>query len=261
MKGLHISVSQLKCYIRCPRQYKLKYVLGVAPAFVPIALAFGSSIHAALAGYYQALQVGSPLSVEEMLAIFCDAWAEAAASAVPLGSDDETDEDVVDRGVAMLRAFHARTARQVEVEAVERSFSVKLHDPDSGEVLEERLIGAFDLVVREAERLSIVEHKTAARRWTEDQLRYDLQPTAYRFAARLLGLGDVGLRLQVLTKTKSPALHVEDVERNAFDEDDFLRTVLGALRAIDAGAFYPLRGWVCHGCPYASACDGAGRAH
>jgi len=36
----------------------------------------------------------------------------------------------------MLRAFHARTREApVDVEAVERSFPVELHDPDSGEVL------------------------------------------------------------------------------------------------------------------------------
>jgi hypothetical protein len=27
-EGLYISVSQLKCYLRCPRQYELKYVKG-----------------------------------------------------------------------------------------------------------------------------------------------------------------------------------------------------------------------------------------
>jgi putative RecB family exonuclease len=254
--GLHVSVSQLKCFIRCSRQYQLKYVLGIAPAFVPVALAFGSAIHAVLAAYYHAMQAGSTLPLDELQAIFRGAWAEMASGPIPLGINDEPDGDVVDRGLAMLRAFYTRaTAQHVEVEAVERSFSVELHDPDSGEVLDERLVGAFDLVVRDAGRPIIIEHKTAARRWTDDQLRYDLQPTAYRMAARLIGLGDVGLRLQVLTKTKSPALHIEEIDRRASDEDDFLRTVLGVLRAIDAGAFYPLRGWACRGCQFAYECQ------
>ncbi len=259
MAGLHVSVSQVKCYLRCPRQYQLKYVLGVAPAFLPAALAFGTAVHAALASHYHALQAGSPRSLEELVTVFRDAWANASAGPVPLQAEDDADSDVVDRGVAMLRAFHAQApAAHVEVEDVERSFSVELHDPDSGEVIEERLVGAFDLVVREAGRAIVVEHKTAARKWTDDQLRYDFQVTAYRFAARLLGLGDVGLRLQILTKTKSPTVHVEDIERDDHAEDDFLRTVIGVLRAIDAGAFYPIRGWQCKGCQVAHACVGGG---
>lgn len=49
---------------------------------------------------------------------------------------------------------------------------------------------------------SVVGHKTSARRYTEDQLRFDLQPTAYQLAARALGLGGVGLRFQVITEKR-----------------------------------------------------------
>ena len=40
--------------LRCPRQYQLKYVLGVQPAFVPVAFAFGLSFHGAAAALYGA---------------------------------------------------------------------------------------------------------------------------------------------------------------------------------------------------------------
>lgn len=50
--GLYTSVSQMKCWLRCPRQFELKYVRGVEPAFVPVNLAFGSAIHEALAAHY-----------------------------------------------------------------------------------------------------------------------------------------------------------------------------------------------------------------
>lgn len=257
--GLHVSISQLKCYVRCPRQYQLKYVLGVPAAFVPVALAFGSAIHAALAGHYQALHAGQRLALPELISIFRDAWTKFASGPVPLQADDDADGDLVDRGVAMLRAFTASAAKTpVHVASVERTFSVELNDPDSGERLEERLVGAFDLVVKEGERFIIVEHKTAAKRWSADQLRYDFQPTAYKLAGRKLDFGDVGLRFQILTKTKLPAVHVEDIERDAYAEDDLLRTVIGVLRAIDAGGFWPNRGWQCKSCQYAHACAGAG---
>jgi hypothetical protein len=103
----------------------------------------------------------------------------------------------------------------------------------------------------------VVEHKTAGRRYGADQLRFDIQPTAYKLAARLGGMGEVDVRYQVVTKTKTPALQVEDVLRGEQDEDDLLRTALGVLRSIDAGVDFPIRGARCRTCPYAHGCKGA----
>jgi hypothetical protein len=72
--------------------------------------------------------------------------------------------------------------------------------------------------------------------------------------ASKVGLGDVRLRLQVVTKTKLPVVQVADLERGPRDEDDFLRTAVGVLRAVDAGVAYPVRGWACRGCQYSYAC-------
>ena len=157
----------------------------------------------------------------------------------------------------MLEVFHAHVAKTMNghvVEGVEVPFVVALHDPDTGEVLDEQLVGTMDLVLRHGDHRVVVEHKTAARKWSDDQLAFDLQPTGYKFAAQQVGMGDVGLRLQVVTKTKVPVVQVADVERGPRDEDDFLRTAVGVLRAVDAGVAYPVRGWACKGCPFAHAC-------
>jgi hypothetical protein len=58
-----------------------------------------------------------------------------------------------------------------------------LHDPDSGEVLDEQLVGTVDLVLRHGHRRTVVELKTAARKWSDDQLAIDLQVTGCKFAA------------------------------------------------------------------------------
>jgi hypothetical protein len=99
-----------------------------------------------------------------------------------------------------------------------------------------------------------VEHKSSSKKYTQDQLRFDQQPTGYKLAARQAGMGDVSVRFQVVTKVKVPTVQVADLERGPQDEDDFLRTVGGVLRAIDAGVSYPLRGWQCRSCPYSHAC-------
>jgi len=265
-EGLYVSVSQVKCYLRCPRQFELHYVRGVAAAFVPIALAFGSAFHAALAAFYREVKATrTPLRRDLMLDVFRTEWSNAVDGPVPLQSDEsdgESAETMVDKGISMLHAFaaHAEGALDdVEVEEVERSFAVSIHHPDTGCVMEEQLVGAMDLVTRECGRRVVTEHKTSAKRYSSDQLRHDQQVTAYKVAARQDGLGEVGLRFQVTTKTRVPVVQVADVERNAQDEDDFLRTAAGVLLAIDAGVSYPVRGWACQTCAYAHACRGAGR--
>jgi CRISPR/Cas system-associated exonuclease Cas4 (RecB family) len=253
--GLYVSVSQVKTWLMCPRKYELRYIRGVAPEFVPVNLAFGSAFHEALAGYYNEIKVsGVPLRRDLVLDTFRAAWAKAVEGDVPLQADEDDDPGImIDKGVSMLHAFYEQ-AGSPQVESVEHGFAITLHDVATGEPLEEKLVGTMDLLIREEGRLVIIEHKTSARRYTDDQLRYDIQPTAYRIAARESGLGDGALRFQIVTKSKVPAVQVVDVRRNVHDEWDFLRTAGGVLRAIDAGVSYPIRGWQCRSCPYESAC-------
>jgi CRISPR/Cas system-associated exonuclease Cas4 (RecB family) len=254
----------VKCYLRCPRQFELRYIRGEAPAFLPVPLAFGSAFHAALAAFYGEVKTsGSPLKRDLMLDVFRAEWARALDGPIPLQVDEEDDTStdlVVDKGISMLHTFAEHAEKNLDgvvVESVEKSFSVAIHDPDTGEVMEEQLVGTMDLITVENGRRIVVEHKSAAKKYTADMLRYSIQPTAYKLAARQAGMGEVGLRFQVITKAKVPAVQIADITRDAQDEDDFLRTAGGVLKAIDAGVSYPIRGWACRGCQYAHACRGA----
>jgi CRISPR/Cas system-associated exonuclease Cas4 (RecB family) len=262
--GLYVSVSQVKTYLRCPRQFELRYIRGVAPAFVPVPLAFGSAFHSALAAFYGEVKVsGAPLKRDLMLDVFRSEWARALDGPVPLQVDEEDDTataTVIDKGISMLHCFAEYAEKSLDgvvIESVEQAFSVEIHDPNTGEPLEEQLVGVWDLVTVEKGRRVVVEHKSAAKKYAADQLRFDVQPTGYKVAARQAGLGEVGLRFQVCTKTKVPQMQVVDIDRDAQDEDDFLRTAVGVLRAIDSGVSYPIRGWACRGCQFAHACRSA----
>ncbi len=260
-EGLYVSISQIKTYLRCPRQFQLRYIKGLKPAFVPLALAFGSAIHEALAEYYKTIKTaGMRPPLEDILNVFSDAWLAAQDGPAPLQLEDDDDavQDHLEKGRRMLSFFYSESLKAPvpQVLAVEEPFSVPLHDSSTGEVLEEHLVGVFDLVTQEQDEVIVTEHKTGAKKWTADQLRFDLQPTTYRVAARELGIGDARLRLQLLAKTKNPALHIEELHRDARDERELLETTIGVLRAIDARAFFPLRGWQCKTCPYAGPCGG-----
>lgn len=259
--GLHVSVSQLKMYLRCPRSFELRYVAGEAPAFKPVPFAFGTSFHAALARFYLDLKVtGAPPPVTVLMDSFRDTWQREVDGDVPLQPDEDGDDDtaaLVDKGAEMLSVFHAAALKSLDgitVESVEQPFSVPLVDPDAGVELEEKLVGVFDLVVRKKRQVKVLEHKSSARRFTDDQLRWDLQPTAYMLGAKAMGFGDARVTFQIITKARMPQVQIVDVERDAADLVEFQRVAVNVLRGVDAGAFPPVRSWACRSCPYAHAC-------
>lgn len=258
LDSLHFSVTQMKTWLRCPRSYEYRYIIGAEPDFVPMPLAFGSAFHAALAHHYQWLRRGEAASLDEVRQRFVDSFTLSKNGPVPLQGDDEGDgfEVAKEKGLVMLDVALAHpSARPVKVVGVEVQFSVDLHDAETGEVAEEKLSGFIDLVLEEDGHRVLVEHKTSARKYTSEQLVFDTQLSGYAFAADHLGWGEVGLRFSVTTKTKNPVQQVEDVRRDAGDISDFLKTALGVLTAIDAGISFPIRGWACRSCPFRRRCE------
>jgi CRISPR/Cas system-associated exonuclease Cas4 (RecB family) len=255
---LYTSVSQLKAFLTCPRRFEFRYVRGLAPAFVPLALAFGTAFHSALARFYLGVQTrGTAPELEVVNQTFRDSWQQQLDGKVTIQADDDEDLGaVVDHGIKMLTAYYSHQAdKTFQVESIETPFTAELFDPENGEVLDEQLVGVLDLVLVEGDRKVIVEHKTSARKYAQDQLDNDIQMSGYAFAAKQLGWSDAILRYSIVTKTKTPAVQVEDVLRGPLAEDDFLRTVVGVLRAIDAGVSYPVRGWQCRSCPFKTQCE------
>ena len=138
---------------------------------------------------------------------------------------------------------------------VESGFSVELIDWESGEVLP-RLVGVFDCVIQDANgKYGILEHKTAARRWTESRIENDGQISAYTHVAPLVGYGDADVTIQVLLKQKKPDFEVYRPTRSETDRNEFLETAVGVLRAVDARAFYCCRDWHCKTCEFSRRCN------
>ena len=251
----HVSVSSITCYLKCPRQWEHRYILKTPPAFRPQNLAFGSAIHTALGLFYgrHMARIEEP-SAEELAADFSDSWKRELRGNVPVLLDKgDTEDSLNDKGVGMLEVFHAKAARPVCVLGVEQAFTVEIHDPDTGEVLPP-MVGYLDAVVEDIDgAFRVLEHKTAARRYSEAKLRWDLQAAAYDMAVNKMGL-EATVSFQLLLKTKTPAMVVYPVERTALDHKYLLHTIAGVHRASQAGAFPPIRDWWCRGCQYAVPC-------
>lgn len=247
----HISVSQVKCFMQCPKKHSMIYLDRIKPEFRHIALAFGTAWHAAVGDY---LMHGT--GTDETSEVFRDVLArEVQDGEVPvLFENDEDLGECIDLGVRMLDTFVGRVPRPDRVLGVELAFSLNLADSKTGEVFPTPLIGAIDAVVVDNDRSAIWELKTGKKKWTADQLEFDLQPTVYRMGARVHDVNDPELKLVVTTKTKTPAVQIETVTRTERDERELVDIVASFLRACDAGVDHPLRGWQCRSCPYAGRC-------
>jgi len=255
-QGPRISYSELASWLRCPRQHSYRYLERATPEHKSSALAFGSAIHRALAHFYSAMRDGEEEPcADELHDVFSGAWDEQLAEDVPvLFGDKEDAGGMKDTGVAMLDAFLEQGLRVDRVVEVEMPFSVELIDADSGDSLP-RFVGVFDMVTQAPDgSYSVVEHKTGARRWTEDRLAFDAQISGYAAAAPLVGLGEAQVQVQLLLKTKKPAVEVYRPTRTDRDLEEFLEMACGVARSIDAGISFPRRDWWCRGCEFAGRC-------
>ena len=248
----HTSVSAVREYLTCARRYHFKYVRELQPSFKAAASAFGSAWHAVLGHWL----THEGVEHQELEQYFCDDFKERLHhDRVPvLFDDDETEDRLLDTGIKMLRVFLARVPRPASVLGVEVAFSVELAHPKTGELLSVPLIGALDAVVVDAGRKYIWEIKSAKRRWSGDQIEFDIQTTAYGIAARHLGHDHATPRLLIATKGAHPDVQLEDLVRHRPDEDELVELIFGVHAAVNAGVDYRLRGWHCRSCPYAEPC-------
>ena len=252
----HLSVSQLKSFIQCPRKYALAYVHGVVPQFRPIALAFGTAWHEAVGFHLTTSTKAKPADRDEVKNIFRERLSIAVeGDRIPVLFDHGDDlGKCVDQGMKMLDVFMDRVELPDRVVGVELPFSLEITDPEFGDVLDVPLIGALDALVINGGIPQVWELKTSKKKWSADQLEYDMQPTAYGMAAEQLGYENPDLVLLVSTKTTKPDVQVERLVRTKADRDDLAVTAQSVAAAIAAGIDHPIRGWACKGCQYSHAC-------
>ncbi len=256
---LHFSASALKTYLQCPWKFKLQYVQGARPEFRPSGMVLGRAVHQALARYHLAVMNEEPFGSDSLIGTFEEVLDRELGQEIPVQfKDTEDPASVGETGRSLLEVYH-REASFSRIVDVERPFRVSLHDPRTAEVLEPDLVGVFDLIEIDDEgTASVVEIKTAARRWSEGQINLDLQGSLYAEAVSQLDLVGEGrealLRFDVLVKNKKPVLDRRYAVRNDADRRMAMTVAVDALRAIEANAFYRNPGWQCAGCPFRRHC-------
>jgi CRISPR/Cas system-associated exonuclease Cas4 (RecB family) len=254
-KKPHTSISAVREFMICPKKYFFHYQAKVAPEFRPAALAFGSAWHSTIAEWLtQPAEAVQPEQLREHLRDGIVTRLNDEGANVLFDNAEQDEGTLVDTAVRMLDVFLAQVPRPEKTFAVEMAFSLELNHPKTGEVLPVPLIGSIDAVVLTGGVGSVWELKTAAKKWSPEQLEHDLQITGYGIAARELGYDGARLEFIVVTKTTKAAVQREVAVRHEADEREFVDVVFSVHRAIRAGIDHRARSWACSTCCYAAAC-------
>jgi putative RecB family exonuclease len=258
----HISVSSLKMWLSCPRKFRLHYIDRAQASHRSIALAFGHAWHELIGRVLWLHQKGRELRRTELRYHFAEALdREINADGPPVLFEDGEDADVlVATAMRMLEALLQSVPLPERLLHVELPFRLDLFDPETGEVLPMPLIGAIDAVIEHDDALELWELKSGKRRWSQDAVLYDFQPTAYRMAMRATAgrstsVSDPRLKLIVTTKAQKPDVQVEELVRSRRDERDLMETAASVHRAVEAGCFHPVRSFFCAQCEFAEICS------
>ncbi|MBN2644365.1 RecB family exonuclease [Trichloromonas sp.] len=260
---LHLSYSQVNTYLTCSLRYFFQYVKGYPPEHTSSALILGSSIHAALAHYYEAFRMkGAAEPLDAVLAFYRETLSsELAIPRAPILYSNEATSpaELLAWGEQLLRAYLEDPGFcGMEVVATELPLSLPLTTPD-GDLTEFHLVGAVDLLLRDQlGRLLAVDHKTAKNSPSQESIDQDLQLSAYALLLRHNGYLKPDETLHccynVIRKLKTPKVERLLTLRTPADTRRFIRMAHAVLSGIAAEAFLPCAGWHCSGCPYQQQC-------
>jgi putative RecB family exonuclease len=240
----------VNAYLGCPLKYRFQYIDEIPPPWRAAALAFGSSIHAAVEWFHTARLDGKTPTAEEVIAIFDADWF--AQNLEPLVfSDKDSKEVLTEKGREMIRVYVAESNGKLP-KFIEQRFEIDLVDPSTGEAFDIRLRGIIDLV--EEDDL-LVDLKTAARTIEDGGLERHLQLSTYALAFYLTFGLVPRLRLDMLLKTKTPRLERHETTRTVEDLGWTAQLIAGVARAIESRQFYPSPSWRCTECEYFAHCQ------
>lgn len=221
----HISVSQIKMYLHCPAQYYFHYVKGIQ---VPPkgSMVLGKAVHKALEYYFgHKLFLGKEPPLGDVLDVFSDYFDREKIGAVW----DEEAGAAKDDGVGLIKLYISELAPSITPLAVEHKFEVQIAGTT--------LLGYIDLITTDG---LIIDHKVVSRTPAENAADEDIQLSGYALGYRhLYGSLPQGVQFNYLVRNKVPKLVARTAKREEKDLARFERIVEGAIKAIDAGIFYP----------------------
>ena len=251
-----LSVSRLRTYLACGRQYRFRYVEKAEPEFLSAEMLFGSAIHYAISEFHHSK---NNLTPEEMVAMFRLYWEAELEEAARFGREVRFKQEDLSAYLTIAKALcklYCAEFSQVKAQDVELLFRVPLLDPESGVGSAEHVLdGRIDLVADEM----LYEFKVAGRAASQSEADTSVQLTAYALAyAYLYGKPVASLALVTLTKTKTPRIDVKRTTRTSEDFRRFCEMACEVAEAIEREAFPRNLEYTygCRNCEFFKRCAG-----
>ena len=245
-----LSISQVNAYLGCPLKYRFQYVDQIPRPWRVAAMAFGTSVHAAVEWFHKERMSGGSPELPEVLKVFDADWY--AQNTEPLVfSERESKDSLAEKGRAMIQLY-VESTNGTKAVAVEQAWELDLADPETGELLDVRLRGIIDLV---EEGDVLVDLKTAGRTLESGGLERHLQLSTYALAYLLIHGSIPKLRLDMLLKTAKPRLERHETTRSLDDLVWTARLIREVALAIETEHFFPNPSWRCTECEYFAHCQ------
>ena len=252
----HLSVSSISDYLDCGLMFKFGRIEKLQPEFKADALVFGTAIHAVLAEFYEELKTtGKKMSAKQLQEIFEGHWARLAKDRDDIQYKAEKDYDtLLLEGKELLSVFHQKLPEdEGNIIAIEEPFTFWI------EGLPVPIIGVYDLILEDASGvISIVDHKTSSKAYSNQDVDKNFQLTIYHMSARANGFSnrEILLRFDCLIKTKTPKFEQYYSSRSETEEQKAIKKILAVWDGTTAGVFIPNdTSWKCSGCSFKQACE------
>ena len=253
-KEPHLSASAIADYLECGLQYRFSRIDCLRPEFKADSLEFGSCIHLALADFHQERMIGAVMTRQELENRFAYHWRLRAKENTELRfKPDNTYDNLLERGQALLQVYHDHFFEEnLTILAIEEPFSFKLKG------IPIPIIGAMDLIEEDDRgEIIITDFKTAAKSYTDDDVRKNFQLMVYHLAAKANGYHNrkINLVIECLVKTKTPKFKRYCTTKDHLDERRAYKKIVEVWHGIAQGVFIPNdTSWKCKDCSYRQAC-------
>jgi len=231
-------------YLRCPLQYKFRYIDGlkIPP---PSTITLGKTIHQTLEeNFSQKIKTQKDLPLEYLKDYFSDIWdIEAKETQF---EEDEKPGKVKDEGINLVSIYHKTHSPHIIPISVEEEFELEFENSPL------KLKGYIDLIDKDK---TIIDHKIKQRSMIQQDAEQDPQLTAYYLAYKIKNQKPPkGLRFDVIVRTKTPKIQKILISKTDQDTTRFLKILTQITKAIKSGIFYPNESFYCNVCGYRELC-------
>jgi len=244
-----IRVSAINSFFDCSAKFNFQYIEKV-PSPSRIALAFGTSIHAALKkNYANKIFSKKDLSIEEITSEFSDNYDAEVKTVDFIPDDEEPQSFIKDAGVELLIKYQKDIAPRIQPLIVEQKISLSFTN------MPYELSGTLDLI---DEDNVLIDHKTTRKAFKQIPNGYARQISGYKYLAERMKIVVDSTRIDMLTAksavTNTGIRHLP-IET---DLNEFLISFITASNGIEKGVFFPNRNsFLCNKkyCPFWNECE------